>query len=88
MMYRQNDWDYDNYAANHVQALNGDEYAWAESSDFKTTDNRFKLRDYNTYIEDHNDYNKELVGEGYNKGDILDCNVDFVNIVDYVRKII
>lgn len=88
MMFRQNDWDYSNYAANHVQVLDGDEYAWAESSDFKTTDNRFKLRDYNNFIEDHNDYNKELVKSGYNKGDILDCNVDFVNIVDYVRKVI
>lgn len=66
LLYRQNNWDYDNYKA--------------------TTKN-----DKDKYVLEagHNsDFNKAYVGEGYDQGDVLDCNVDFENITDYVKEAI
>lgn len=88
IMYRQNNWGYDNYRANYVyksQSKNPLEDAennlWTIQDTTNLTD-KFKLED-----ADRNDYNKSFV-TNYDLGKILDCHVDVENIVDYVKLVI
>ena len=83
MMYRQNNWDYDNYRANHTlvevdSATN--QSTWVEN-DEQHLDDKFKVD-----ANHRNDYNSTFTD--YETGDILDCIADTQNIVGYVKKAI
>lgn len=91
IMYRQNDWDTKNYGAGYFKSGQGQDN-WSLNKD---EEKKFKIKTIDEY-QNSSTYNKQLVksinGKGgqtfYNKGQVLDCNADFVNLTDYVLNII
>lgn len=88
IMYRQNNWGYDNYRANYVYKSQTEDPIRDEENNIWTIQDTSKLKDkFKLEESDRYDYNKNFVTD-YNLGQILDCHADVENIVDYVKLVI